>query len=80
MQVVTTMACALAVGVPFGLAAGRVAWRAVAAQLGVATAPSVPGWPVAATVGGALVLALAAAALPAGLAARITPAVALRTE
>lgn len=79
-QVVTTMLAALVVGVPLGVAAGRVTWRAFASQLGVATAPAMPGAAVAATIVGALVLAVVVAAVPARVAARITPAEALRTE
>lgn len=79
-QVVTTMLAALVVGVPLGVAAGRVVWRAFASQLGVATAPAMPGGAIAATIVGALVLAVVVAALPARVAASIGPADALRME
>ena len=79
-QVVTTMLAALVVGVPLGVATGRVVWRAFASQLGVATAPAMPGAAIAVTVMGALVLAVVVAAVPARAAARIMPADALRTE
>jgi len=74
------MLAALVVGVPLGVATGRVVWRAFASQLGVATAPAMPGAAIAVTVVGALVLAVVVAAVPARAAARITPADALRTE
>ena len=41
-QALTLAAIALAIGVPVGLAAGRLAWRTVAASLDVATDPKVP--------------------------------------
>jgi uncharacterized membrane protein len=79
-QAVATMAAALVVGVPLGIAVGRVAWRAFASRLGVVTDPSTPGLWIAATVAGALVLAVAASAMPGRVAARIRPATVLRTE
>ena len=80
VQAVVTMAVALLVGVPVGVALGRLAWRAFADQLGVAAGPVVPlGW-IAATVVGGLVVAIVAAAQPARTAARVDPAVVLRSE
>jgi ABC-type antimicrobial peptide transport system permease subunit len=80
VQAVATIAAALAVGVPLGIAVGRVAWRAFALRLGVVTDPSTPGWWIVATVVGSLSLGVAVAFFPARLAARINPATALRTE
>jgi hypothetical protein len=80
VQVLTTVIAALAVGLPLGVVVGRLAWRAFAIELGVATEPSVPlGW-IAVTIAGALVIAALAAAFPARVAARTHPADALRAE
>jgi len=80
VQVLATMLAALVVGLPLGVAAGRVVWRLFASQLGVATEPSVPGGWIAVTVLGSVVLAIVVAALPARAAARIVPAAVLRQE
>jgi putative ABC transport system permease protein len=80
VQAVATMVAALAIGVPLGVAVGRVAWRAFALRLGVAADPSTPLWWIAATVAGSVALAGVVAIFPARLAARINPATALRTE
>jgi hypothetical protein len=80
VQALATMVAALVVGVPLGVAVGRVAWRAFAFRLGVAADPSTPLWSIAATVAGSVALAAAVAIFPARLAARMNPATALRTE
>jgi hypothetical protein len=80
VQALATMLVALAVGVPVGVALGRLAWRAFASQLGVAAGPVVPVWVVAATVVGGFVVALLAAAVPARSASRVDPASVLRSE
>jgi hypothetical protein len=80
VQAIATMAAALVVGVPLGIAVGRVAWRAFASRLGVVTDPSTPVWWIVATVASSLAIALAAATIPARLASRINPATTLRTE
>jgi ABC-type antimicrobial peptide transport system permease subunit len=80
VQVLTTVIAALAIGLPLGVVVGRLAWRAFAVELGVATEPSVPlGW-IAVTIAGALVIAGLAAAFPARVAARTHPADTLRAE
>jgi hypothetical protein len=79
-QAVATMLAGLLVGAPLGIAAGRLAWRAFASQLGVLTDPSTPGWWIAATLAASLAVTLGAAAVPARLAGRITPASTLRAE
>ena len=67
-------------GVPFGIAGGRWAWRLVADKLGVASGPVVPSAPVLAIAAGALLAANLAAAGPGWAAARIQPAAVLRSE
>ena len=70
----------MVVGIPLGLAAGRIVWLFVADELGVATDPT---WPVLGIV--LLVLATFVAVnlialFPAIRAARTRPAVVLRSE
>ena len=80
VQAVATIAAALAVGVPLGVAVGRVAWRAFAFRLGVAADPSTPLWWIVAMVAGSVALAVAVSVFPARVASRIDPATALRAE
>jgi FtsX-like permease family len=80
VQTVAIMIAALVLGVPLGVVAGRLAWRAFASQLGVVPDPSTPGLWVLVTVAGGLVVALLAAAVPARVAARASPAAGLRSE
>jgi len=79
-QSTTVAILALLVGVPVGIAAGRLAWTVFADSLGVVPAPEV-------AVGGTLLLVPAVvlvgnliAALPARSAGRTHPAIVLRTE
>ncbi|MGH9118381.1 MAG: FtsX-like permease family protein [Acidimicrobiales bacterium] len=80
VQAMATMVAALGLGVPLGVVAGRLAWRAFASQLGVVAEPSTPVLWVLVTVAGGLVVALVAAAVPARMAARAGPAAGLRSE
>jgi hypothetical protein len=83
-SVVVTMAVAVAlvvltVGVPLGLAGGRVAWRIIADGLGTEASPQLPPWllvVVPATIG----LAALTAIVPAWRTVRRGPAEALRQE
>ena len=79
-QAMTILAIAIVVGVPVGLAVGRLLWSSFAASLGVV--PVVVA-PVLVLVVGAFVLLLAGALLaaaPALLAARTPTTMALRAE
>jgi hypothetical protein len=80
VQALATMALALVVGVPLGLVAGRVSWRAFAARLGVVPDPATPWAWIALTVAGGAVVAVAAATLPGRDAARTSAAAILRSE
>jgi ABC-type lipoprotein release transport system permease subunit len=71
---------AMAAGIPAGLLAGRVLWRAFAEQLGVVPEPTSPLPLVLGAIGGGIVLALLAAQAPALTASRALPANGLRTE
>ena len=64
------VAAALVCGLPLGVAAGRWAWRLVADQLGVESAPRVPVLAILLIVPAALLVANLAAAVPGWLAAR----------
>lgn len=79
-QATTLTVVTLALGLPFGVAGGRWAWRAFADQLGVFPAVTTPGATLALAAAGAVVLANAIAALPGRAAARTRPALVLRTE
>ncbi len=80
VQCAAISAGAIAVGVPLGVAAGRLAWRLFAEELGVVPVPRVPlAWIVGVAVA-VVTLAVAAGAVPARAAARARPASVLRTE
>lgn len=68
------------VGIPLGVVVGRLGWRVVADQIGVASGPVTPLLGVTATVLGAVVVANVIAAYPAWRAARLPTAEALRVE
>ena len=77
----TTIALAgIAVGVPLGVAAGRVLRRVFATNFGVVPVPVVPVLLVAAVAAGVLTAANVLAAVPALLAARSRPGQLLRAE
>ena len=76
----TVTAVGLAVGLPIGLAAGGLAWRVVADNLGFATDPRNPLVAIAVAVPSALVLAVLLGLGPALWAARQRPATVLRVE
>lgn len=71
---------ALLVGLPLGLAAGRVAWGGFASDLGVVDTLRLPLGPLALVVPVVELAAVAVALVPAIVAARARPALALRTE
>ena len=79
-QATTLAAAALLVGLPLGVAAGRVAWLAFARQLGVADDVRTPVLPILLAVPVTVLMANLVAALPALAAARTRPAAVLRTE
>lgn len=69
-QACAMMAVGLLAGVPLGVLGGRLAWRAFADQLGVASTVESPISIVVATIAGAMLLALIGAAIPARSATR----------
>jgi hypothetical protein len=79
-QTSITLGIALLIGIPLGILAGRLAWRAFAGSLGVAPVTVVP---VLLAVAGAAALLIGGNALtsvPGAIAARTSPSIALRTE
>jgi len=74
-----TIAAGLVVGVPLGLALGRVAWRIVIGGQGLVDAPAVPASALAAVLPGAVAVALLVSWRPGTRAAR-RPVAALRAE
>ncbi len=79
-QSVALGAVALVVGIPLGVAAGRLAWTIFANSVGVAPDPTVPVLVVLALVPLALVVANAIAAGPAWVAGRVKAGRLLRAE
>jgi len=75
-----TTAVAVAVGVPFGIVAGRLLWSAFARQLDVAARPTVPLVAVVVVAAGAVLLANVIAAAPGRAARRVKVAALLRSE
>jgi hypothetical protein len=80
VQSLTTTAIAVVVGLPVGVAIGRLAWVRYADEIGVITEPTVSYTVLALVVVGATVAALVAAVMPARRLARATPAELLRAE
>jgi ABC-type lipoprotein release transport system permease subunit len=79
-QTTTIALIAIVIGVPLGVAAGRVVWSAFADNLGVGTQPVVASARILAIALGALLVANVLASIPAFLAARERPATLLRNE
>jgi putative ABC transport system permease protein len=79
-QATTLAAVALLVGLPTGVAAGRLGWRLFAGQLGVLPDPVVPLLAVLIAVPSTLFLVNVVAALPGQIAARAQPGLVLRSE
>jgi hypothetical protein len=80
VQAAATMLAALLIGVPLGIVAGRLAWRAFASGLAVVLPPATPVLGLALTTIGALAAVVITATVPALLAGRAAPATTLRTE
>jgi len=79
-QATIVVVLGLVVGIPLGLALGRVLWARFADQLDVLSQPTIPVLVVAAIGAGALLVANLAAALPARATRRISAPVLLRSE
>jgi hypothetical protein len=79
-QATTFVSVALLIGLPVGIAIGRVVWIAFASQLGTPPDPVTPSLRLLLTIPAAVVLANIIAVVPAMMAGRMKPAPALRAE
>jgi hypothetical protein len=79
-QASTLAIISLLLGVPIGVATGRLAWRLFTDQLGVIPSPVVPAITLWLLVPATLILANAIALFPGRIASRTRPAAVLRTE
>jgi putative ABC transport system permease protein len=79
-QTTTIALIGIVLGVPLGVAAGRLVWTAFATNLGVGADPVVAVLALAAIALGALIVANLLAVVPAMVAARARPATLLRSE
>jgi ABC-type lipoprotein release transport system permease subunit len=79
-QAATLVTLALVIGVPVGIACGRLAWVIFARQIGILAVIDVPLPYLALLVAAAIALAVAIAAPPGESAARTSPALVLRGE
>lgn len=77
-QSATVVLVGVVVGIPLGIAIGRIAWRAFAENVGAVPSSIIPVAGVAVVGLGAFACAVAFAAVPALLASRLRPAEALR--
>ncbi|HEX3981986.1 MAG TPA: FtsX-like permease family protein, partial [Acidimicrobiales bacterium] len=79
-QTTTVALVGIVIGVPAGIAIGRLVWQAFAGSLGVLSVPVVAGWVIGAVALGTLAVALLLAMGPALVAARSRPAGLLHSE
>ena len=79
-QATTFVVVAMVIGLPLGVAAGRLAWSVFASRLGALSEPVTPSLSLLATVRRPILVANLIAAVPASIAGRMRPAVVLRTE
>jgi hypothetical protein len=76
----TTFGTAALIGIPLGLALGRVLWRAMANEMGIVPDVSTPALALLLAIPATVVIANLIAVGPGWMAGRIKPAVALRAE
>jgi ABC-type antimicrobial peptide transport system permease subunit len=76
----TTFATAALIGLPLGLALGRVLWRALANEMGIVPDVATPALALLLAIPATIVVANLLAVVPGWLAGRIRPAVALHAE
>ena len=79
-QATTFVSAALVIGLPIGIAIGRVVWNVFATNLGTLPEAVTPSLPLLLTIPGAIVIANVIAIVPGVLAGRMHPAPVLRAE
>jgi ABC-type antimicrobial peptide transport system permease subunit len=79
-QTTTVALVGIVVGVPAGIAVGRLVWRVFANNLGVVPVPVVIVWVIAAVAFGTVLIANVLAIGPALVASRSHPAILLKAE
>jgi ABC-type antimicrobial peptide transport system permease subunit len=79
-QATTVAGISIAIGIPAGIVVGRLIWRAVSDNTGLAYAPEVPLLVLVGTALAALILANLAASVAGRAAARVSPATILQAE
>jgi len=79
-QTTTVAVAGLIVGLPLGIAAGRLGWDLFAGYIGFVPVPIAAAWGLVALAAGTVAVANLIALGPAVAAARIRPAAALRAE
>ncbi len=79
-QTTTVALIGIVLGVPLGIAGGRLVWTAFASNLGVVSIPVVTVWVIAAVVVGTLVVANLLAVGPAVVASRSKAAALLKAD
>jgi hypothetical protein len=79
-QTTTVAVVGLVVGLPLGIAAGRLGWQLFAGYIGFVAVPVVVAWGLVALAAGTIAVANLLAAGPAVAAARTRPAALLRAE
>lgn len=79
-QATAFVSVALLIGLPVGIAVGRVVWSVFAHQVGTLPEPVTPSIKLLLTIPAAVVLANLIAAIPGVVAGRMKPALALRAE
>jgi hypothetical protein len=79
-QTSITLGIAALAGIPLGIIAGRLAWRAFAGSLGVAPVTVVPALLAVASAAALLIAGNALKSVPGAIAARTAPSIGLRAE
>jgi hypothetical protein len=79
-QTSITLGIAALAGIPLGIIAGRLAWRAFAGSLGVAPVTVVPALLAVASAAALLIAGNALTSVPGAIAARTPPSIGLRAE
>jgi ABC-type lipoprotein release transport system permease subunit len=79
-QATTFALVALVIGIPLGVAGGRLAWHLVSSGIGAVSPPMMPAGLIGAVAAATLALANLTAVVPGWAAARVAPAVVIRNE